>query len=43
MAAHLSVIAETVGLPIVGSADHLHQCIEGKRTERDDPNVVVIV
>ena len=42
--AHLRALAEAIGLPTLGSADQLRQCIEGKlQTERDDPNVVVIV
>ena len=44
LVAYLHAIAEAIGLPSAGSADQLRQCIEGKlRTERDDPNVVVIV
>ena len=40
-AAHLRAIAEAIGLP---TADQLRQCIEGKlQTEREDPNVVVII
>jgi hypothetical protein len=43
-AAHLRDIAEAIGLPTGGSADQLRQCIEGKlQTEREDPNVVVII
>ena len=43
-AAHLRAIAEAIGLPSVGSADQLRQCIEGKlQTEREDPNVVVVI
>ena len=43
-AAHLRAIAEAIGLPTGGSADQLRQCIEGKlQTEREDPNVVVII
>ena len=43
-AAHLRSIAEAIGLPTGGSADQLRQCIERKlQTEREDPNVVVII
>ena len=43
-AAHLRAIAEAIGLPSVGSADQIRQCIEGKlQTEREDPNVVVVI
>ena len=43
-AAHLRAIAEAIGLPTGGSVDQLRQCIEGKlQTEREDPNVVVII
>ena len=43
-ATHLRALAEALGLPRAGSADQVRQCIEGKlQTEREDPNVVVIV
>ena len=43
-AAHLRAIAEAIGLPTGGSADQIRQCIEGKlQTEREDPNVVIII
>ena len=36
--AHLRALAEAIGLPTLGSADQLRQCMEGKlQTERYDP------